>query len=540
MVLRMVFLVLALLPAATGQALRSPKEQVLVDQLGHGLHEGNLDASLEDYSSSSHVKYSSAGNEFWKSILGAGVGCVLVCLTPVALWHNELQHVKMFKLFARAKKICVPAESHRDKDHDDCLIHVNAETETPETLELQAFPVPVKVSHSLKLKATVCIYAWKERSKEHEEDTATGGKRTWTEYFYERDWVDEPADTGNFHDLQKFQSCGGTPNPRKLYKSEELVVKDAYLGTKKEGYRLNTELVGKLSNWEPLDSSELKAVSQLTVKRDPGGFTLSKPFQTAASVILDGSTLYTGPPQSPEIGDLKIEFLKVPCGEATLMAVQQKDNQLIKMLYTQAWQFVNEQWRLKRTPKGKSTHSSGSTCCKCGHGSDDEEGRLLESDSEFDLEHASLCTACDAVAKLVESGTEIYFIEHEHLEEEQVFEKLESKQNLRHTLIQFVGFCSLWLGFFLMFAVFPAVFRFIPLIGTYMQSLGNFLVGIVAFVLALVLWSVTVGISWLVARPVKGILCLVLAALCIAVPFIVVKFANPGDVTTTTTLAPLQ
>jgi hypothetical protein len=126
---------------------------------------------------------------FW----GALVGILLVTVAVPLLGANEFRQAHMWKLFGRAKEIVVPdvsssSSSGVDGELDGCLVHVTGATSTTEKLLSGGSAVDIEpaisVKNCVKLKRTVEMYQWHQRSEEKED--SNGNK--YTQYHYNKKW----------------------------------------------------------------------------------------------------------------------------------------------------------------------------------------------------------------------------------------------------------------------------------------------------------------------------------------------------------------
>jgi hypothetical protein len=78
-------------------------------------------------------------------------------------------------------------------------------------------------------------------------------------------------------------------------------------------------------------------------------------------------------------------------------------------------------------------------------------------------------------------------------------------------ILRGVGFIMIWIGLALVFRPVSVLADVIPFFG----NLAEAGLGLLAFVLAIPLCLVTVGVSWLAARPLVGIVLIVLTAVAV-------------------------
>jgi len=435
------------------------------------------------------VSHTTAGQEVKKKAEGAMVGAVLIFLAFPILWFNERRQAKMWALFGRAKSIVKVNVSSDKVDPSNEARLVHAKGSTANEKELRDAQFGVSVENCAALRREVEMFQWVESEQKEEKDDNYGGKTTITTYSYTQEWRSDAQDSTGFQEM-------GHDNPPMPCEGQTFRAEAVSFGA----FNLSKTLIEKMCNF-----------TQLTQKELPGQISLSG----RGSVVLQGSQYSTvAPGMAPQIGDVRISFEKVPCGDATILAVQHNDS------------FAP--LRADMTIKGgKVVRPEGGNAALLDHSNTSEMLDQAEKQENIDLDMDGGCGACCAlVGTLVESGEEIYMIAESEQSAAQMFKTAQNQQALIHTVLQLVGFLFLLIGWDAILSLLPSVFRFIPFIGIYIQYFGNFLASIVSFVLAVFFWCITVALAWLAARPMKAGLLLGVAALLFLVPWYISQQPN--------------
>lgn len=418
-----------------------------------------------------HVSRTGPLEEIKKAGTRALIGVLLFVFGFPVLWFNEQRAAKMWKLFGRAAKMArvnVPSDSVQPQN-ESTMVHVAGVSSTKDELRDGIFGI--SVTNCAKLRREVEMYQWVETSETTEVDTSDGGKERRTTYSYHMEWKEMAIDSSSFQERSY-------ENPPMPVQSESWQASEVSLGA----FRLPAKLVGRLCRYVDVESEagpKLEAVGRTFLQVEPGTYT-------------------TMGDQAPGLGDLKVTIEKVPCGETTVFALQDGDS------------FAPLTYTTEVGPDGKAVRAEGKSEPFLKQG--DEED-LLGLDDDV-----GCCAVCEAVGKLVESNEEVFAIAEQTMTAKQILQMCQKEENLIHLLLQLVGFFMLTFGLDLMFQLVPALFRIIPFIGTWIQFFGNFFVHITALLLGLFFWCITVAFAWLWARPVKAVLILGVAALCVTVP----------------------
>ena len=135
------------------------------------------------------------GNSF-KSI---GSGFLMFILGTVLLFWNEGRTVKTGDAIVEAQKATVEMENpaKMDASLDGQMIHATSKAVSEDVLRDGQYPI---AGNYTALKRDVEYYQWVERKEEKKRDKLGGGEETITTYYYDLKWVDEPVNSGSFHD----------------------------------------------------------------------------------------------------------------------------------------------------------------------------------------------------------------------------------------------------------------------------------------------------------------------------------------------------
>jgi hypothetical protein len=227
-----------------------------------------------------------------KSVL---FGILLFLGAFVLLFWNEGKAVKIAKGLKEGRGAVVMANADKvDSANDGQLIHLSGGVKTPETLGDSQFGIS---ENALKLKRTVEMYQWVEKSKSTTKKKVGGSEETKTTYSYEKEWSDM------IENSKKFKKPEGHQNPAAMpYKGYERSVKKATIGA----YDLSESLIYQLFEYDPVD---LAGVDSLRLD---------------SSARVSDNTIYIGKgtEAAPEVGDVKVMFSMIGRGDYSVISRQ--------------------------------------------------------------------------------------------------------------------------------------------------------------------------------------------------------------------------
>jgi hypothetical protein len=234
-----------------------------------------------------------------KSIMGVLVGLILLVVAVVLLFWNEGRAVKTFKTLQEGEEAVVSVEAGEiNPDNEGKLIHLSGAAQTEETLTDPSFGVS---DNALRLRRSVSMYQWEEKSESKTEKKLGGGEETVTTYTYSKGWSEGLIDSSNFN------VPDGHENPSEL--PFESLTWDAEI-VQVGAFTLSADLVSMLSGFE-----------ELPVKQLPEGIDWPE------DVKPDKGKIYLGAnPAQSQIGDVRVAFSVVPPGEVSLLAEQSGDS----------------------------------------------------------------------------------------------------------------------------------------------------------------------------------------------------------------------
>ena len=235
-----------------------------------------------------------------KSVL---TGLILFLISFIVLWFNEGRAVKTAKgLEEGASNVISVASNSYDKNNSGKLIHTTGKIVTEENLKDDQFNITTK---ALKLKRTVEMYQWVEKTKKKKEKKIGGGEKTTTTYNYTKAWEKSLIESTNF------KRPNGHTNPAQFpYASYTKTVSKATIGD----FKVTESLLSKIHNFS---SYPIASVDSIKHKN--------------TSIFKDTSNNQTvfigkGNTTTPLIGDVKISFQTVKSNEDYSIISKQTQN----------------------------------------------------------------------------------------------------------------------------------------------------------------------------------------------------------------------
>jgi hypothetical protein len=408
------------------------------------------------------VTRTSASDEVGSAFTDLMLGVLMVIIAFPCLYYNEKRQVHMDKIFDWAEpRIRDVSADKVDGENQASPVCVQGETDTSETLRDDV--TGVEVTRCVKITRNVEMYCWIERSESETRDTSDGGKETITRYSYEQGWSSSPQESSSMKEPEH-------ENPPMPFGNDTKTAKKVTLGA----FQLDTSLVEQMSKFEP---SNVQAM-------DIAGKQMA---------VVGNGTLESGG-SNPQVGDLRITVSQVPCGPASVASIQSGDG------------FQPLTYAL--VPSG--------TCCSGPPDKVDLSTAQLNPNGG-DVEVNGICTCIGA---LIESGECIHNMVEKHESGKNIINGMRATQGALHFAIKVVSWFLFMVGFYFIFKFPPSIFRFIPFIGTWIQSFGNAIAFVAAFFLGTTCWCITVAVSLMIVKPMRGILFLGVAACLLLLPTI--------------------
>lgn len=252
----------------------------------------------------------SYGQRLAGSAKGMIGGLLVFIIGSGLLWWNEGRTVRTAKAIGDAASHVesVADVSRVDASLNGKLIHASAFADTKDTLTDDLFGVR---EQAIKLDRKVEYYQWVEHSQRKKRDKVGGGEETITTYTYEQEWVKKPVNSSNFKE-SRYRNAN-----RVLSQVEERneTAQHVTFGA----YTLPESLVGSISGSEPV---EVRMTEEQRFTWDERLHMLRPKVNTETSLVhTSANTVYLGlSPNSPQVGDVRVTFTKVPPADISLIA----------------------------------------------------------------------------------------------------------------------------------------------------------------------------------------------------------------------------
>lgn len=252
----------------------------------------------------------SYGQRLAGSAKGMIGGLLMFIIGTCLLWWNEGRTVRTAKAIGDAASHVesVADVSRVDASLNGKLIHASAFADTKDTLTDDMFGVR---ELAIRLDRKVEYYQWVENAQTKEREKIGGGKETTTTYTYEKKWVDKPVNSAEFKDPQ-YQSAN-----KVLSEVEERneMAQHVTFGA----YTLPELFVASISGSEPV---EVRMTEEQRFTWDERLHMLRPKVNTETSLVhTNANTVYLGlSPNSPQVGDVRVTFTKVPPADISLIA----------------------------------------------------------------------------------------------------------------------------------------------------------------------------------------------------------------------------
>ena len=252
----------------------------------------------------------SYGQRLAGSAKGMIGGLLMFIIGTCLLWWNEGRTVRTAKAIGDAASHVesVADVSRVDASLNGKLIHASAFADTKDTLTDDMFGVR---ELAIRLDRKVEYYQWVENAQTREREKIGGGKETTTTYTYEQKWVDKPVNSAEFKDPQ-YQSAN-----KVLSEVEERneMAQHVTFGA----YTLPELFVASISGSEPV---EVRMTEEQRFTWNERLHMLRPKVNTETSLVhTSANTVYLGlSPNSPQVGDVRVTFTKVPPADISLIA----------------------------------------------------------------------------------------------------------------------------------------------------------------------------------------------------------------------------
>ena len=230
------------------------------------------------------------------SVIGSLIGIVLVVGAVLLLYWNEGTEVTTLRTLELAQGLLVEASPARlDPALEGRLVHL---TGTLAAAAAARDPVFGTVAaDAMRLERHVEMFQWEEHSSSSTEKSLGGSSTTTTTYDYQKTWSDREIDSGAFH------ARAGHANPKLPIARLVSDAAEVRIGP----YRLDASVLDQLSPTAPVALPEAATLPPGWKRGDTGPYRGRDPL-------------------TPAIGDVRVSFLAVPAGTASVIAGQQGEN----------------------------------------------------------------------------------------------------------------------------------------------------------------------------------------------------------------------
>lgn len=307
------------------------------------------------------TKTTSYGSRVKSSCGGIGFGILLFIAGTVLLWWNEGRTVRTSDMLDEVRDTYVEMENPNKKNAalEGELVHATAMATTEDSLSDSQFGIGAK---AIALTRKVEYYQWVQEEHSESKDKLGGSQETTTTYTYTKAWVSEPEESSNFKDpaYQNKNFVLTTIDPLELY------AENVSFGA----YKLNSSQIEGITSYEDMELAiaedllnQLNQSTKTAYERFYGTTTQTTPVNTqpavenvvlsdSAKAVNDsikaatdslmahsankveleyvhqaGNMLYFGRvPGSPEVGDVRVTFVKVVPAKVSIMAVVDGDS----------------------------------------------------------------------------------------------------------------------------------------------------------------------------------------------------------------------
>ena len=258
------------------------------------------------------------GTRVGNSFKQIGTGFLMFLAGTVLLWWNEGRTIHREQDINFADKNCVEMTTPDkvDPSFDGKLVHTTGKAVSNDILQDGMFPV---AGNFTKLEREAEYYQWVEHKQEQKRDKLGGGEETVTTYTYERKWVDEPVNSGSFHD----PSYRGANGVRLEVKDQSLYAENVTFGA----YKLPDFFIKSVGTAEDVNVFEDPTeYTKALMGGDSAQVTEQDVVRACQNLNVDynstsGNTIYFGDPANTQIGDVRVTFKAVkPENEISIMA----------------------------------------------------------------------------------------------------------------------------------------------------------------------------------------------------------------------------
>ena len=401
------------------------------------------------------------GTRVGNSLKATLMGFVIIIGAIVLLFWNEFNYVKQDKKLDAAQEACVemPNPDKKSAEFEGELVCATAMANTDEVLTDTDFGIS---ENAISLSRKVEYFQWVEHSESKSEDKLGGKQETTTTYTYSQEWVSSPVNSGDFKDpaYQGKNYTWTTVEDQTLW--AEKVTFGAYV--------LNESLIHSISSTEAVELNVNESVLASLDRSIADAYAKNKGVSVAqtepASATAD--SVKTALPDSIK-QDNKVD----------LDYVHQAGNVIYYGRSMNAPEIGDVRITFEKTVPAKVTVVS------------QVEGNTFKP---YKTKQGSYQTL--VMGK--KTAEEIFEAEHE-------------ANSMWTWILRIVGILLMISGFKSLFSFLETLLKVVPAL----SSIFAFGTGIICTIVGIVVSLIVIAIAWILARPLVGIIILVIAGLLI-------------------------
>jgi len=420
------------------------------------------------------------------------LGAMLISLAIPIQWFNEARSIKMETMLSRGLRECVSIDSTEvDPENRGRLVHAQGRTRGSTPLVDPQF-ADAQLRNGLKLQSTVEVFEWAQvQTTPYMQGT---GKRSQARF--QEEW------TTVHHDSLRFRKPS-PDNPRLpnglMLGTSTTVCDRVELGS----FVLPSEILNHFHRFEPA-IQHLPAVVHAHglsfFANEQDGYYYARPSASTANLLSRpgaGAAGFTTASVAKvltdhEVGDIRVRFMWVPEGEATIVAVQcDRDGTETFVPYRPVVQspcftdFQSRQMQIDEGERPLKDFKAGKACCSEGVG-------------------GCCCCPCNAIACccMQEVVTEeIFYVSNRLDPVEKAFQQVVHRNPMRVWNFRFAGWCTMFLGTWMIVRQLTGIIEEVHALSFYGDVSGLVLTGTITFSAA----ALIVSIAYTCYRPVMAL-----------------------------------
>ena len=254
----------------------------------------------DTFTSTTRTSYGSRIGSSFKGIAGGFV--IFLIGFPVLVW-NEGRSVKRARALNEGEKnVVAVAADAVDPANEGSLVHFAGRAVTEAVLSDPLFGVTI--TGDLQLVRSAEMYQWVEEKVTQTKTNTGGSQTTTTTYKYKKEWSDSLEDSDSFEHPEGHANPGDFTFPPESWCAEDVQVGAFAIPASR------VAAIGSASDmYFPLTATSVPDGVSTNSIRIPGGWYIP--------AVANGGT-----PQSPQIGDERVKFGRVPQSDVSFVAKQ--------------------------------------------------------------------------------------------------------------------------------------------------------------------------------------------------------------------------